>query len=149
MTTEENKVSKYSIVNRIYAFFKGGDAAQWTKFMDRIIKKLTREIEGLEKNIASYQFNTKQQLDELDDKLEDAIQALEEAYLDVPVERISSNADQNVYIEVYIKNLEEKEALITRIENAQDNEKDTLKKLTEDCNKQIRIRKDRISKLTK
>lgn len=149
MSTEENKVSKYSIVNRIYAFFQEGDAAQWTKFMDRIIKKLTREIEGLKKNISTHRFKSNQILDDIADKLEDAEQALEEAYLNIPVGSINTNAAQNAYLEVYLTAIEDRESYIKELEAYKEKEKEELKEYIAKCNEQIRVRKERIDKLTK
>jgi hypothetical protein len=110
------EVSKFSIVNKIVAFFQLGDAGKLTGFFARIHKQLDRETEGLKKSISNAQHNAGVERDTLNDKLEDAKEALEEAYLQVDVDDVNTNEKQVNYVEVYLTNISKAQSVVTVIE---------------------------------
>lgn len=109
-------VSQFSIVNKIVAFFQLGDAGKLTGFFARIHKQLGREIDGLKKSISNAKHNAGIDRDILNDKLEDAKEALEEAFLQVDVDDVNTNEKQGAYVEKYLTNINRAQAVVTSIE---------------------------------
>jgi hypothetical protein len=107
--------NKKGIVARIKELLKLGDDGKVDSFFAKQRKALTRMIEAHKRNIDNAKFNHEKELEELREKLEDAETAKESAYLNVPVERISNNADQDAYASVYWNGIERAEQIVQNI----------------------------------
>jgi hypothetical protein len=94
--------AKFSLSRKISALFNLGTDGKLDSFFDRVIKQLKKEIILLNKNLDNLAFNHKQSIDELEDKIEDAQNAQEEAYSAVDLECIKTNADQVLHVDVYL-----------------------------------------------
>jgi len=124
--------STLKIVNRIAAFLKLGDAGKLEAFFRRIIKTLTRENTAHKKNIEVIKFNLKTSVDELNDKLADAKEALDETYNNVDITKITNNADQTAYMEVYLTAVSKAKDVIKNIE-------ENLEKKQEEVGEEIKL----------
>jgi len=100
-TDEKKMTSKYGIVNMIMKDRKLGDDGTLEKFFDKQVKHLKREIKIRDQNIDASTTNYENKEDELLDELEDAKEALTDAYKDVDPDKIKNNANINAFEEEY------------------------------------------------
>ena len=119
MSTVKNTEEKglvMTLVSKIAAALKLGDEGKLQSFFTRMIRENNREITNLEQNMEAEKISYNHSKISLEDKLEDARQALEDAYMDVDISRISTNADQDSYKYVYLGKIERAERRIDEIE---------------------------------
>jgi hypothetical protein len=119
MSTVKNTEEKglvMTLVSKIAAALKLGDEGKLQSFFTRMIRENNREITNLEQNMEAEKISYNHSKISLEDKLEDARQALEDAYMDVDISRISTNADQDAYKSIYLGKIERAERRIDEIE---------------------------------
>ena len=138
--TKVTGTSKFSIVNKIVAFFQLGEEGKLSSFFARIHKQLGREIEGLKKTISNAEHNAAISVDEANDRLEDAKEALEESFLQVDVEDVSTNDKQIQHVEVYLGKITRAQKLVTKIEKEVEAIKEKLVKEVEGYQAEIDAR---------
>jgi hypothetical protein len=136
------------IVAKIVNFLKLGDEGKIGSFFDRLRKNLTKKIEAHERNKSTAKWNYDNKLSGLHDNLTDAKEQLEEAYLNIDVEKIKNNANQEVYEKQYWDIVEAAEAHVERINKEITKEKESFEKAALEYDKQIaelKFRLDRIA----
>jgi hypothetical protein len=122
--------SKFAIVRSICALLNLGDEGKLDSFFTKVDKQLKNEITLLKKEMDTKEFISKQTLEELEDKLEDANVSLEEAYLQVDVDKIQTKEDQSIYVENYLENIDRKKTEVISLE-------DRIKTLKESFEKDV------------
>lgn len=109
--------SKFSIVRSICALLNLGEEGKLESFLDKVVKQLKKEITVVKKNQETATFQHEQILEELNDKLVDAQDALADSYLNVNVDSIQTKEQQNSYIDIYLNNIDKKKAAVLAIES--------------------------------
>lgn len=109
--------SKFSIVRSICALLNLGEEGKLESFLDKVVKQLKKEITVVKKNQETVTFQHEQILEELNDKLVDAQDALADSYLNVNVDSIQTKEQQNSYIDTYLNNIDKKKAAVLAIES--------------------------------
>ena len=140
--------SKFSLVKKIQELFKLGDAGKLDSFFSRVENTLNRDIKHLNANKATLKVNLEIEIEEKQDSLQDAENALEEVYLDVPVERIGSNANEKEYMEVYFAKIRKAEEVKSGIEEEITALKDSYEAEIKDIDAQISKIKIKLVKIT-
>jgi len=140
--------SKFSIVRAISAFLKLGNDGKLESFFTRVTKALGKEIAAHEKNLSNLKFNHDQAIDELNDSLEDAQVALNEAYMKVDMDQIGKNAEQSAFQEIYLDNLDNHELNVQAIEKRIESEKEAYSKAKSKIDEQIASLNKRIAKIS-
>jgi anti-sigma28 factor (negative regulator of flagellin synthesis) len=140
--------SQYSIVRAIVTLFKLGEEGKVENFFARQRRAMSREVATLQKEMDLNKFNHEQALEDVDDKIADAKEAIENAYLQVDASKITNNADADRFADGYWDRVLAAEAHLKTLEE----EKETLVEEYEeqlDENKQeIAERKRRVSKIS-
>lgn len=136
------------IVKSICALLNLGDEGKISSFFGRQIKQLNKDKEALEHNLKNKIFNHERTMSTLQDQLEDAKEAKENAYLNVDVEQMTTNASQDSYANIYwsrIENAAEKVQIIQQqiIETEEDYDDEVA-----EINEQISEVEARIEKLS-
>jgi ClpP class serine protease len=108
--------SKFSIVRSICALLNLGEEGKLESFLDKVVKQLKKEITVVKKNQDTAVFLHEQALEELNDKLVDAQDALRDSYLSVNVDAIQTKEQQNSYVDTYLNKIDAKKANVTAIE---------------------------------
>jgi len=108
--------SKFSIVRSICALLNLGEEGKLESFLDKVVKQLKKEITVVKKNQDTAVFLHEQELEELNDKLVDAQDALKDSYLSVNVDAIQTKEQQNSYIDTYLSKIDAKKAAVIAIE---------------------------------
>jgi hypothetical protein len=107
---------KLSLVDRILAELKAGDNGKINSFFLREDKALSRSIEAQETNKKVASFNLATQLTALNDRLEDAKEALKHAYMAIQAEDVATNALQDSFSKVYWANIAAKRSDVKNLE---------------------------------
>ena len=143
----EQTTKSTGIVARILAFLNITDEGKIGHFINKQINTLKRDIEGLKRNIETLQFNHKIKLQDIDEKIEDATSAFEEAFLNVPIDKVNTNEKQTSFAEEFWKNISEKEEILRALEKQRRELEESFTKAVEDISKQIGVRENRLEKL--
>jgi hypothetical protein len=139
--------SKFSIVRKIAELLKMGDQGKLDSFVSRVVKTLKREIAGLEKNLEVKKLSYNQEIEDLQDKLADAQEALENSYLQIDVDKIKTNEEQTAYVDVYLNNIDSKVQAVSQIEKLIEAKEKEFAAFSEDTERQIVSLSKRISAL--
>lgn len=131
--------TELEIVKKVMLVFKASDESKLTKFFEKQLKTFKEQVEQLEHNIKVINLKLAGAVAKLEDKLEDAREALEEAWLHVPEEALKNNASMDAYAIEYQNNIKLAEALVTALEN----ELTKIKKQAED---NIKIEEEKLAK---
>lgn len=131
------KTTATGIVAKIMAFLKLGEEGKIISFFERLRKNLKRQIEVNKRNKENLVFNNQAKVDKLNDDLEDAKATLEQTYLNVPVESVSTNADQEAFESIYWSKIEKAESEISRIKKQLEDNEISFKKQIESIDKTI------------
>lgn len=141
-------VSKFSLVRAISAFLNLGEAGKLDSFFTRVIKTLSKEVTAHKKNLENLKFNHEQKLDELNDSLEDANAALDEAYLKVDMDQLANNASQQSFQDIYLENIDNHELAVQKIEKKIQEEKDSYAEKVKSVQENINSLEKRIAKIS-
>jgi gas vesicle protein len=128
MSEETTRVEgKFSITRKIGELLKLGSVGKLDSFFSKILKRLKKDIVAIKKNIDTMKFQSEQELDTLKDKLEDAQDALSEAYMSVSPEQVSTNALQTEFADTYLRGISSARKLVESIEGDIKTNKEDLK----------------------
>lgn len=146
---EIKPVSKFPIVNAAAAFFNLGDSGKMDSFIGRTIRTLTSEIETLERSKSNEKHNLEAKLSELNERLEDAEDALDESYLNFPPEKIKTNEEQRAYLDEYLDVINKKEAVVLGIKKSIEDEQTASDDLIAQKDAQIAVRQKHLDKINR
>lgn len=140
MSETTESTGKFSLTRKIAAMFKLGENGKLDSFFERVVKSLKKEKTLLTKNLDNAEFNHKQALDNIDDKLEDAKDTLQEAYTSVDLECIKTNELQKDHVEVYLSGIEGATKAVQLLEKERE-------KLIEAYKEEVGCTESRVSRL--
>lgn len=148
MSKESGKTK--SLFDRIKDFLKMGDEGKVLQFFQQEKKKIDRGIKTREKAIEVLQQNLETTVEDLRDQEADAQQVLDNAYTNIQVERLTSNAEREEFSKEYwarIKAAEQGVKDVTdKIAKAQETTKDQVEALELEI-KALREQKERIGEV--
>ena len=115
------------------------DGEKLTVFFDKTIKNMQQKVKRIKANQSSETIKHEELIEDLNEQIEDAEQALENSYIEIPEDALKSNASMNDFQDEYFANIEHKQELVDR-----------LKKLKEDAiesfNKKMKSSDESIAK---
>ena len=144
----ENTTTRTSIVARVKALLKLGDDGKIDSFFNRESKKLKRDIESLRRNLETCKLNHVREIEGLEEQLEDAKAELDNAYLDVRPEEITTNAAQEEFSTKYWDKITECEESVSFIEDTIKNNNKLHKETTDYIEEQIKETSYRLEKIS-
>jgi len=136
---QEKQSTGLAIVARIMKVLKLDEAGKIEKFFAKEIKKFETAIKHLNNNIVALKNVYQAAVDALNEKLEDAREAVENAYDAVTLENLATNDSMTNFSERYW-------AKITRAEEAVVALEEQFKKLTENHEKELKEVQEQIGK---
>jgi hypothetical protein len=141
--------SKFSIVRSICALLNLGEEGKLESFLDKVVKQLKKEITVVKKNQETATFQHEQALEDLNDKLVDAQDALTDSYLNVNVDAIQTKEQQNAYIDTYLNNVDRKKAAVIAIEEKIEAVTEAFNKKSEAATAEIASLEERLAVINK
>jgi len=112
-----NKKTPLTVFEKIKATLKLGDDGKLMSFFGRIDKFIKREIKALETSRTLTVSTYEQERDQLVDKLQDAVEALDSQYQNVTVDQIATNSLQESFMGTYLDRIRYAENTVNDIEN--------------------------------
>lgn len=138
MSTPSNNVSViYRIARTISATLKLGDAGKLDSFLGRVVKQLEKEIKGLKRALGNEEYNHENRLEELNDKLADAKNQRNDAYLAIDMDQIGTNQKEADYVDVYLENLDTHDEAVEKIEAQIERENENFEEYKKDNQERI------------
>lgn len=128
-----------ALVGKIMSILKLDDAGKLEKFFAGEVKTIKNGIKAIEMNKQTAALQHEMALSEIDSQIEDAEEALSDAYTAVTVEEINSNDAMKSFSEKYWKNIEAKEHKLQSL-------KDGRKAIIEAYDKTLEARNANIAK---
>ena len=143
--------NKFGITRRVLAFFNIGDDGKVDSFFIGLEKECKSEISRRKQNIGSLKFEHESVISNLNDDLEDAKLALENAWLNVNPETVGATREsQKAYRAQYIAGIEKATANVEEIEeaiaNAISNHEKAITKIEKEV-KELEYRVEKINSL--
>lgn len=128
-----------ALVTKIMSILKLDDAGKLDKFFAGEIKAIKNGIKAIEMNKQTAALQYEMALSEIDSKIEDAEEALKDAYTAVTMDDINSNDAMKSFSVKYWRNIEDKEASLDAL-------KLNRKRIVEDYEKALEERNTKIAK---
>ncbi len=94
-------MKKQSLTERVLNFLKGGDSAKLSRFESKLDKYFTKQVAMRQESISN-----------LEEKIVDAKEELNETVVNVDLERINSTDQAEGYVVSYLRNVQAKEAVV-------------------------------------
>ena len=110
-----------TLVERLMAELKIGEKGKFQNFFNGQLRELERSISANNRTIENLQFKLEGDIKELDLQIEDAELAVQEAYKNITVEDIETNAKQKEFASKYWAGVVQAETLV-RVLNEQKEE---------------------------
>lgn len=143
------KPSKFAIVNAVVAALNLGDYGKVEGFVMKTAKSLERENETIARSIVNAKHNLKTRISGLEEELEDAQMAVEEAYTNLDPKDLKNNEAQRVHMATYLGAIDRAEGFVLGLDGKIKDAKEASKEEIADLDKQADVRKQRIARLTK
>jgi cellobiose-specific phosphotransferase system component IIA len=137
----------YSLTRKVLAFFNLGDAGKVDSFVGKLVKDFERAIAKNKQLLAIKANSHVDALAEIDEKLEDAQEQLNEAWLNIPMDKVATHDAQNNYKEDYLNNIEAIERVIEGLEKDRKGTVEAYDKYVEETTKLIEAAEKRIAKI--
>lgn len=142
--TQDCSIFEFSISRIVCTLLKLGNGGKLDSFLSRVIKTLKKEITILKKNLDTLKFTHEQNLEDLDDKLSDAKESLQDSYFQIDVDRIATNESQKAYEETYLENIDKHQAVVNKISKEIEKAIETYNIKVVDIEEEINSRQTRI-----
>ena len=136
------------LATKIMAILKLDDAGKVDKFLKGEVKNLKSQIEGIDMNKQTAALRYKMDLSEVDSKIEDAEEAVEDSFTAVRVEDINSNEAMKQFSVKYWSGVQRAENLLEELKNKRKAIVEAYDKELESRNEQIAKREARIAKIS-
>lgn len=128
-----------ALVTKIMAILKLDDAGRLSKFFENEVKSIKNSIKAIEMNKQTAALQHEMTLSEIDSQIEDAEEALKDAYAAVTIEDISNNDAMKAFSSRYWANIDNKDYALTSLK---ENREAVIKAYEE----QLKIRNEKIAK---
>lgn len=129
-----------ALVTKIMAILKLDDAGRLSKFFENEVKSIKNGIKAIEMNKQTAALQHEMTLSEIDSQIEDAEEALKDAYTAVTIEDISNNDAMKSFSSRYWANIDSKDYTLASLKR----EREDVIKVYEE---QLKSRNEKIAKL--
>ena len=144
-----NAVKELAIVKAVMALLKLDDAGKISKFFNQEIKAAKEAISGLKLNLQVKALEYQQEVSKSDKAIEDAKEAVNDAFVAVTVEDVANNAKSTAFADTYWYNVKRAEDTLEALEEQAKQSKEAYDKAVEKINDQIAKYQARIDKIEK
>lgn len=128
---------KLSLVERVLAFLKLTNDDKVKSFFERQVKSLKRDEKNLLKNIDTLTDQKVDELEKISDKVADAEEAVEAAYIAVSLEDVNTNEKADDFAARYWNNIEKAEALVMKLNESYKETEKNFDERIEKLNEQL------------
>lgn len=135
------------ITKKVMAILKLGDSGKIDNFFLKQVKNCEKSIRDLKRNKVTLENSYKDEVEEIQEQLEDAKEALQESYKNITSEDVKTNALASKFEEVYWNRVSEARNEVKRIEYNLEEAKTYFDEEIKEMNEQISLYEERITSL--
>lgn len=147
--SEEVKPSlKKVVVAKVMSILKLDDDGRLDRFYDKQIKIFKDFIKNIKNNSGTLEVKFDQDCDKLNDDIQDAKEALDDAYAAIKPEDVANNESMKAFGLVYWENIEEKERVVTALEEKLEKVKKLYEEGVKERSEKIAMYEARIAKIS-
>ena len=144
-----SNVTELAIVKKIMELLKLGEAGKIGNFFSKQVKNSEKAIRDLKRNKTTLKNSYEDNVEDLNDQLVDAKEAVSDAYMNVSVDNVKTNAAMANFEIEYWAGVRAAEALVDELENKLEVAKEEYEEEVKDLDEQIAAYQTRIDRLTK
>ena len=137
------------LVAEVLKLLKMDDAGRVSKFFKKEVKRLKEEIKTFEMNKQTAEMEFERRLSKYDSQIEDAEEAVKEAYTKIQVEELTSNEAMENFSAKYWSNINDKEYLLKSLVDARKRAVEQYEITVKERDEKIAKRVQRIEKISK
>ena len=148
-TVEKEEGFFSDLVAEVLKLLKMDDAGRVSKFFKKEVKRLREEIKTFEMNKQTAEMEFERRLSKYDSQIEDAEEAVKEAYTKIQVEELTSNEAMENFSAKYWSNINDKEYLLESLVDARKRAVEQYEITVKERDEKIAKRFQRIEKISK
>ena len=148
-TVEKEEGFFSDLVAEVLKLLKMDDAGRVSKFFKKEVKRLREEIKTFEMNKQTAEMEFERRLSKYDSQIEDAEEAVKEAYTKIQVEELTSNEAMENFSAKYWSNINDKEYLLKSLVDARKRAVEQYEITVKERDEKIAKRVQRIEKISK
>ena len=148
-TVEKEEGFFSDLVAEVLKLLKMDDAGRVSKFFKKEVKRLKEEIKTFEMNKQTAEMEFERRLSKYDSQIEDAEEAVKEAYTKIQVEELTSNEAMENFSAKYWSNINDKEYLLKSLVDARKRAVEQYEITVKERDEKIAKRVQRIEKISK
>ena len=137
-----------ALVGKIMSILKLDDAGKLSKFFEGEVKSIKNGIKAIEMNKQTAALQHEMALSEIDNQIEDAEEALKDAYTAVTIDDINNNDAMKDFSPKYWGNIEAKEFRLQSLKDHRKAKVEAYDKALEDRNNKIAKQEARIAAIS-
>ena len=137
-----------ALVGKIMSILKLDDAGKLSKFFEGEVKSIKNGIKAIEMNKQTAALQHEMALSEIDNQIEDAEEALKDAYTAVTIDDINNNDAMKAFSPKYWGNIEAKEFKLQSLKDNRKAKVEAYDKILEDRNNKIAKQEARIAAIS-
>ena len=148
-TVEKEEGFFSDLVAEVLKLLKMDDAGRVSKFFKKEVKRLKEEIKTFEMNKQTAEMEFERRLSKYDSQIEDAEEAVKEAYTKIQVEELTSNEAMENFSAKYWSNINDKEYLLKSLVDERKRTVEQYEITVKERDEKIAKRVQRIEKISK
>lgn len=148
-TVEKEEGFFSDLVAEVLKLLKMDDAGRVSKFFKKEVKRLKEEIKTFEMNKQTAEMEFERRLSKYDSQIEDAEEAVKEAYTKIQVEELTSNEAMENFSAKYWSNIDVKEYLLKSLVDERKKAVEQYEITVKERDEKIAKRVQRIEKISK
>ena len=148
-TVEKEEGFFSDLVAEVLKLLKMDDAGRVSKFFKKEVKRLKEEIKTFEMNKQTAEMEFERRLSKYDSQIEDAEEAVKEAYTKIQVEELTSNEAMENFSAKYWSNINDKEYLLKSLVDERKKAVEQYENTVKERDEKIAKRVQRIEKISK
>ena len=148
-TVEKEEGFFSDLVAEVLKLLKMDDAGRVSKFFKKEVKRLKEEIKTFEMNKQTAEMEFERRLSKYDSQIEDAEEAVKEAYTKIQVEELTSNEAMENFSAKYWSNINDKEYLLISLVDERKKAVEQYEITVKERDEKIAKRVQRIEKISK
>lgn len=144
MTTKKETTGIYALAQKVLNLLNIGEDAKINNFFAKEVKKAEKAIRDLKRNLTTLENQYNDDVDDVNEKLVDAREAVDDAKIAVTLNDVKTNDAADSFATTYWRNVDAKLAEVKKLEKKLETLKETFNKATEEIQEQIDKYQDRI-----
>lgn len=137
MTTKKETTGIYALAQKVLNLLNIGEDAKINNFFSKEVKKAEKAIRDLKRNLTTLENQYNDQVDDVNEKLVDATEAVEDAKIAITLNDVKTNDAADSFASTYWRNVDAKLKEVERLKSNLENLKKSFDAQTDEVDKYI------------